>query len=58
MTIRVEDVYRYDNTQENKKIYHLRVLIKALLEELTRLKGEIDGHGISGLNIQLDTAIL
>lgn len=36
----------------------MRVLIKSLLEELTRLKGEIDGHGIAGLDIQLDTGIL
>lgn len=31
-TVRVENVYRYENSQEAKLILHLRVLIKSLLD--------------------------
>lgn len=37
-TVRVENVYNYASSKTRRKVLHLRVLIKALLEELMRLK--------------------
>ena len=37
-TVRVDSVYQYENTKDAKLIFHLRVLIKSLLEELFKAK--------------------
>ena len=37
-TVRVENVYSYCSEKTRKVEFHLRVLIKALLEELEKLK--------------------
>jgi len=33
-TIRVDNVYQYESSIDQKNVFHLRVLIKRLLEEL------------------------
>ena len=37
-TVRVENVYAYSSAKSRKVEFHLRVLVKALLEELEKLK--------------------
>lgn len=51
-TVRVDDVYQYENSRDRQTIFELRILIKSLLEELTRLKTK---HGIEFV---LDEGIL
>lgn len=50
--IHVEDVYNYYDKSDKQSIYYLRVLVKALVEELKRIS---NNHKIA---IELDEAIL
>ena len=50
--IKVENVYSYSSEQDRKLIFNLRVLIKALLEELERIKAQ------TGAPVTLDEGIL
>lgn len=38
--VRVENVYSYSSDRSRKLEFHLRVLIKALLEEMDRIKAQ------------------
>ena len=51
-TIRVDNVYQYESSKDKQAVFHLRVLIKSLLEELNRLKRE------QGVEFVLDEGIL
>lgn len=50
--VKVENVYAYSSEKSRKVEFHLRVLIKALLEELEKLKRK------SGLVLELDEGVL
>ena len=49
--VTVQNVYKYHSDSDKKLIFHLRVLIKSLLEEFERISK-------SGVEVQLDEAIL
>jgi hypothetical protein len=51
-TVRVENVYTYASTKSRRVEFHLRVLIKALLEELEKLRLR------TGAVLELDEAII
>ena len=51
-TVRVENVYAYSSAKSRKVEFHLRVLIKALLEELEKLKLR------TGAVLDIDEAII
>jgi hypothetical protein len=51
-TVRVENVYAYASSRSRKVEFHLRVLIKALLEELEKLKLR------TGAILEIDEAII
>ena len=51
-TVRVENVYAYAGSRARKAHYHLRVLLKILLEELMKLKLK------TGAVLDLDEAVL
>jgi len=51
-TVKVENVYAYSSEKSRKVEFHLRVLIKALLEELEKLKRK------SGLVLEIDEGII
>lgn len=50
--IKVENVYQYNNDKSLKAIFHLKVMVKALLEELLRLRDR------SGLGLEIDEGLL
>ena len=50
--VKVENVYAYSSEKSRKVEFHLRVLIKALLEELERLKLK------TGLVLELDEGVI
>ena len=50
--VRVENTFSYGCSKDRKVEFHLRVLIKALLEELDKVKGK------TGAVLDLDEAIL
>lgn len=50
--VRVENTFSYGCSKDRKVEFHLRVLIKALLEEIEKLKGR------TGAVLDLDEAIL
>lgn len=50
--VKVENVYAYSNEKSRKVEFHLRVLIKALLEELEKLKLK------SGLVPEMDEGVV
>jgi len=41
--VRVDDVYVYDNSKELKMVFHLKAMLKKLLEELMGIRQK---HGI------------
>ena len=49
--VKVENVYEYSSEKSRKIEFHLRILLKALLEELTRVKVNL------GLDLELDEGI-
>jgi hypothetical protein len=51
-TVRVENVYTYSSTKSRRVEYHLRVLVKALLEELEKLKIR------TGAILELDESVI
>lgn len=51
-TVKVDNIYSYENTKDAKLIFHLRVLIKSLLEELYKVKEQYN------IELSLDEAIL
>lgn len=51
-TVRVENVYTYASTKSRKVEFHLRVLVKALLEELEKLRIR------SGAVLEIDEAVI
>lgn len=51
-TIKVENVYAYSSQQSRKVEFHLRVLIKALLEELESVKDK------TGVVLNLDEGVI
>ena len=53
---RVENVYAYSSEKSRKVEFHLRVLIKALLEELEKLKKRVKSAGDS-VDFRLDEAV-
>ena len=50
--VRVDDVYTYDNSKEMKMIFHLKAMLKKLLEELMGIRKK---HGIE---FTLDAALI
>ncbi len=50
--LKVENVYQYDDEKEKKVIFHLKVMIKALLDELFRLRDR------NGLTLDIDEGLL
>lgn len=50
--VKVENVYAYSSEKSRKVEFHLRVLIKALLEELEKLKRK------SGAILEIDEGII
>lgn len=51
-TVRVENVYTYASSKSRRVEFHLRVLIKALLEELEKLRLR------TGAVLELDEAVI
>jgi len=49
--VKVDNVYEYSSEKSRKLEFHLRILLKALLEELMRIKGKM------GLELELDEGI-
>lgn len=41
--VKVENVYRYNEDKNRRTLFHMRIIIKTLLEELTKIK---DKHGL------------
>jgi len=50
--IKVENVYQYNSDKNLKAIFHLRIMIKALLEELFKIKEK------NGLVLEIDEGLL
>jgi hypothetical protein len=50
--VKVENVYQYNNDKSLKAIFHLKIMIKALLEELMSLKSK------TGLTFDIDEGLL
>jgi hypothetical protein len=50
--VRVDNVYAYSSERSRKVEFHLRVLIKALLEELTKIKMK------TGVVLEMDEGII
>ena len=50
--VRVADVYQYESSKEVKMIFHLRMLLKTLLEEMMRCRTTY------GIELSLDESIL
>lgn len=50
--VKVENVYQFNNDKNLKAIFHLRIMIKALLEELLRLKER------NGLVLDIDEGMI
>ena len=51
-TVRVENVYTYASSRSRRVEFHLRVLVKALLEELEKLRGR------TGAVLEMDEGII
>lgn len=50
--VKVENVYQYNNDKNLKAIFHLRIMIKTLLEELLKLKDK------TGAVLEIDEGLL
>ena len=50
--VRVDNLYKYSSEKETQGSFHLRVLVKALLEEIERIRR------VHGVEIALDEGIL
>jgi hypothetical protein len=50
--VKVENVYNYNNDKHLKAIFHLKIMVKTLLEELMKLKDK------SGLVLDIDEGLL
>lgn len=50
--IKVDNIYSYENSKDKEMIFHLRVLIKALLEEMDRIRNK------HNLDLALDEGIM
>lgn len=50
--VKVENVYQVNSEKNLKAIFHLRIMIKALLEELLRLRD------VNGLTLVIDEGLL
>lgn len=50
--VRVDNVYAYSSERSRKVEFHLRVLIKALLEELTKIKMK------TGVVLEMDEGVI
>jgi hypothetical protein len=46
--VKVDNIYEYSSEKTRRVEFHLRILLKALMEELIRIKGRI------GIEIELD----
>lgn len=51
-TIRVENVYNYCSSRSKKIVFHLRVLVKALLDQLSKVKQKF------GIMLEIDEGII
>jgi hypothetical protein len=47
-TIKVDNIYKYSSSKDNRLVFHLRVLVKALYEQFAALSAE------AGVKIELD----
>lgn len=50
--IKVDNIYTYESSKDRQLVFHLRVLIKCLLEEVSKIRSQ---HGIE---LALDEGIL
>jgi hypothetical protein len=50
--VRVDNVYTYSNEKSRKVEFHLRVLVKALLEELEKVRRK------TGVTLEIDEGVI
>lgn len=51
-TIKVDNIYKYSSSKDNRLVFHLRVLVKALYEQFAALSAE------AGVKMELDEGLI